>query len=77
MKFSALTFSLIVGLAAAAKPSVKKPAAKPVKKPAAKPVKKPKPVVTRSGINVSLGPRPYFLVDSMKPSALKDKLSTC
>jgi hypothetical protein len=34
-------------------------------------------VVTRSGINVSLGPRPYFLVDSMKPSALKDKLSTC
>jgi glycerophosphoryl diester phosphodiesterase len=30
-----------------------------------------------SGINVQLGPRPYYLVDNMAPSALKTKLQSC
>ena len=30
----------------------------------------------KSSINVSLGPRPYVLVESMKPSDLKTKLGT-
>ena len=32
----------------------------------------PKPVT-----NIQLGPRPYFLVDDMDPSPLKDKLASC
>ena len=30
-----------------------------------------------SGINVQLGPRPYYLVDNMDESGLKDKLEAC
>lgn len=31
----------------------------------------------RRGINVQLGPRPYFLVDDMSPGPLKNKLQSC
>lgn len=30
-----------------------------------------------SGINVQLGPRPYYLVDNMDDGPLKDKLQSC
>ena len=30
-----------------------------------------------SGINVQLGPRPYYLVDNMDAGPLKDKLESC
>jgi hypothetical protein len=33
------------------------------------------PVVVAPAAIVQLGPRPYYLVDSMKPSFLKDELS--
>lgn len=33
------------------------------------------PVVAAPAAIVQLGPRPYYLVDSMKPSFLKDELS--
>ena len=31
----------------------------------------------RHGVNVQLGPRPYFLVDDMSPGPLKNKLQSC
>lgn len=30
-----------------------------------------------SGINVQLGPRPFYLVDNMDEGPLKDKLESC
>jgi hypothetical protein len=33
------------------------------------------PVIVAPAAIVQLGPRPYYLVDSMKPSFLKDELS--
>lgn len=34
-------------------------------------------VVVAKSINVQLGPRPYYLIDSMDPSPLKAKLESC
>ena len=68
MKLSAITFILIVGLVAAGKSSGKNSGKNSDKAPA--------PNKKKSSINVSLGPRPYVLVESMKPSDLKTKLGT-
>ena len=34
-------------------------------------------VVNAEEINIQMGPRPYFLISQMKPSALKNKLESC
>jgi glycerophosphoryl diester phosphodiesterase len=34
-------------------------------------------VVNAEEMNIQVGPRPYFLISQMKPSALKNKLESC